>query len=161
MDHIWSPWRMKYIGRQKTPRGCIFCSALKKEDGVDNLIVTRGKLAFVILNRYPYTSGHLMVVPYSHVRTMEELDESSLSEVMVLIRRVIATINSVYKPEGFNIGANLGTVAGAGIANHVHFHVVPRWGGDTNFMTSVSGARVLPEDLSDTYQRLKDAWPKS
>jgi ATP adenylyltransferase len=161
MDHIWSPWRMKYIGRQKTPRGCIFCSALKKEDGADNLIVTRGKLAFVILNRYPYTSGHLMVVPYTHVRTMEELDESSLSEVMILIRRAIATINSVYKPEGFNIGANLGTVAGAGIANHIHFHVVPRWGGDTNFMTSVSGTRVLPEDLGDTYQRLKDAWPKS
>jgi ATP adenylyltransferase len=161
MDHIWSPWRMTYIGRQKTPRGCIFCSALKKKDGADNLIVMRGKLAFVILNRYPYTSGHLMVVPYTHVRTMEELNESSLSEVMILIRRAIATINSVYKPEGFNIGANLGAVAGAGITNHIHFHVVPRWGGDTNFMTSVSGTRVLPEDLSDTYQRLKDAWPKN
>jgi ATP adenylyltransferase len=160
MDHIWSPWRMKYIGRQKAPRGCIFCNALGKVDGVENLIVMRGKLSFVILNRYPYTSGHLMVVPFTHASTMDELDDASLSEVMCLIRQAIAAINSVYKPEGFNIGANLGAVAGAGIANHIHFHVVPRWGGDTNFMTSVSGTRVLPEELCDTFQRIKLAWPK-
>ena len=160
MDHIWSPWRMKYISRQKIPRGCIFCKALKKKDGVDNLIVTRGKLAFVILNRYPYTSGHVMVVPYTHASTMDELDEASLADVMTLIRQSIVAISAVYNPEGYNIGANLGTVAGAGIANHIHFHVVPRWGGDTNFMTAVSGTRVLPDDLCDTYQRLKDAWPK-
>jgi ATP adenylyltransferase len=138
MDHIWSPWRMNYIGRQKAPRGCIFCKAVGKKDGVENLIVMRGKLAFVILNRYPYTSGHVMVVPYAHA----------------------TAINKVYKPEGFNIGANLGAVAGAGITNHIHFHVVPRWGGDTNFMTTVSSSRVLPENLCDTFQRLKDAWPK-
>lgn len=160
MEHIWSPWRMKYISRQKTPRGCIFCNALRKGDGVDNLIVIRGKLAFVILNRYPYTSGHLMVVPNAHASTMDGLDSDSLSEVMALIRQSITAINAVYKPEGYNIGANLGAVAGAGIANHIHFHVVPRWGGDTNFMTSVSATRVLPDDLCNTYQRLKEAWPK-
>jgi len=161
MDHIWSPWRMKYIGRQKTPRGCIFCKAIGRADGVENLIVKRGALAFVILNRYPYTSGHVMVVPYKHASTMEDLDDASLAEVMCLVRQAITAINAVYKPEGFNIGANLGAVAGAGITNHIHFHVVPRWGGDTNFMTSVSGTRVLPEEMCDTYQRLKDAWPKN
>jgi ATP adenylyltransferase len=159
MEHIWSPWRMKYISRQKMPRGCIFCNALKKEDGVDNLIVIRSELAFVILNRYPYTSGHLMVVPNIHASTMEDLDSKSLSEVMELIRQSITAINTVYKPEGYNIGANLGAVAGAGIANHIHFHVVPRWGGDTNFMTSISATRVLPDDLCDTYRRLKEVWP--
>jgi ATP adenylyltransferase len=160
MDHLWSPWRMKYIGRTKKERGCIFCNALKGEDGVDNLIVTRGKHAFVILNRYPYTSGHLMVVPYTHAATLDEVDCDSLAEVMELIRQSVQAINAVYRPEGFNIGANLGAVAGAGVASHIHFHVVPRWGGDTNFMTSVSGTRVLPEELCDTYGRLKAAWPK-
>ncbi|HUV15948.1 MAG TPA: HIT domain-containing protein [Pelolinea sp.] len=160
IDHIWSPWRMKYIGRMKKDKGCIFCSAVSKEDGVDNLIVIRGGKAFVILNRYPYTSGHVMVVPYAHASALDELDNATLMETMALIKQSIAAINAVYKPEGFNVGANLGAVAGAGIANHVHFHVVPRWGGDTNFMTSVGSTRVLPEDLCDTYQRLKDAWTK-
>ncbi len=163
LDHIWSPWRMTYINdakRSKKGKGCIFCNALEKEDGKENLIVLRRKRSFVMLNRYPYTSGHVMVVPFDHVSTLEELDGETMLEIMALIKQSIQAISQVYEPEGFNIGANLGAVAGAGIASHVHFHVVPRWGGDTNFMTAVGGTRVLPEDLCDTLQRLKDAWPK-
>lgn len=159
LGHIWSPWRMTYIGRTKKEPGCIFCNALEKEDGVDNLVILRGQRAFVILNRYPYTSGHLMVVPFAHASTLDELDGETMMECMLLIKQAVKAISEVYKPEGFNIGANLGAVAGAGIANHIHFHVVPRWGGDTNFMTSVGGTRVLPEDLCDTLRRLKEAWP--
>lgn len=159
LGHIWSPWRMTYIGRTKKELGCIFCNALEKEDGVDNLVILRGQRAFVILNRYPYTSGHLMVVPFAHASTLDELDGETMMECMLLIKQAVKAISDVYKPEGFNIGANLGAVAGAGIANHIHFHVVPRWGGDTNFMTSVGGTRVLPEDLCDTLRRLKEAWP--
>lgn len=159
MKHIWSPWRMKYIRDHQAPKGCIFCNAVKLEDGVENLIVKRGRNAFVILNRYPYTSGHIMVVPFLHVGTLGELDQAVTAEIMELIQKSIQVINAVYKPEGYNIGANLGAVAGAGIAEHVHFHVVPRWGGDTNFMTSVGEARVLPEDLCETLARLRDAWP--
>ncbi len=158
MEHIWSPWRMKYIRDHQAPKGCIFCNAVKLQDGVENLIVKRGRNAFVILNRYPYTSGHVMVVPYLHVGTLAELDQAVTTEIMDLIQQSITVINTVYKPEGYNIGANLGAVAGAGIAEHVHFHVVPRWGGDTNFMTSVGEARVLPEDLCETLERLRDAW---
>lgn len=160
MEHIWSPWRMKYIRQHDADADCVFCHAIEKQDGVENLIIHRGEQAFVILNRYPYTSGHVMVVPFAHIGTMDELQDCCIVEIMALIRKSIQAINTVYKPEGYNVGANLGAVAGAGIANHLHFHVVPRWGGDTNFMTSVAGARVLPEDLCDTFQQLKDAWPK-
>lgn len=160
MDHLWSPWRMKYIRQHDPAEQCVFCSALEKEDGVENLILRRGENAFVILNRYPYTSGHVMVVPFAHISTMDELKDCCMSEIMALIRQSIRAINQVYKPEGYNVGVNLGIVAGAGIANHLHFHVVPRWAGDTNFMTSVANARVLPEDLCETLQRLKDAWPE-
>jgi ATP adenylyltransferase len=160
MKHIWSPWRMKYIRDHQAPKGCIFCDALAKEDGVENLIVKRGEKAFVILNRYPYNSGHVMVVPYKHVGTLAELEPDITADVMNLIQQSIAVINEVYKPEGFNLGANLGAVAGAGVACHVHFHVVPRWGGDTNFMSTVGESRVLPEDLCETLARMKAAWPK-
>ena len=160
MDFLWSPWRMKYIKRERTPDTCIFCKAVEHEDSSKNLIVKRGKLSFVILNRYPYTSGHVMVVPYAHVSTMDELEKNTLNEIMALIRESIRAIDEVYKPDGYNLGANLGSAAGAGIAGHMHFHVVPRWEGDTNFMTSVGKTRVLPEDLCETYDHLKDAWPK-
>lgn len=161
MDHIWSPWRMKYIRDPLAPEGCIFCEALKKTDGVENLIIKRGQHAFVILNRYPYTSGHVMVVPYLHVGTLAELPAEVLADILEHIQQSILAINTVYTPEGYNVGANLGAVAGAGIAQHLHFHVVPRWGGDTNFMTTISEARVLPEDLCDTLRQLRDAWPAS
>ena len=160
MDHLWSPWRMKYIRKQNTPKGCVFCDAVQKEDGEDNLIVARGERAFVILNRYPYTSGHIMIVPFDHVDTFERMHEETCTEVMLLIRQGISALDQVYKPDGYNMGANLGASAGAGIKNHIHFHLVPRWNGDTNYMTSIGGTRVLPEDLSETLERLKDAWPK-
>jgi len=151
---------MKYIRRQKTPKGCVFCDALQKEDGESNLIVARGKRAFVILNRYPYTSGHIMIVPLEHIGSFEKMDEETSVEVMRLIRQGITTLDKVYKPDGYNMGANLGASAGAGIANHIHFHLVPRWDGDTNFITSIGETRVLPEDLSETFKQIKDAWPK-
>jgi len=160
-DYIWSPWRMKYIHSAKKEKGCIFCNALEKKDDVEPLIVKRGKHAFVILNRYPYTSGHVMVVPYLHAGTLEELDDGTLMECLSLTKQAVKAISAVYKPEGFNIGANLGAVAGAGVAGHIHLHIVPRWAGDTNFMTSISGVRVLPEELPETLQRLKEAWPTS
>ena len=160
MDHLWSPWRMEYIRDNKTPEGCVFCDAVNKEDGEDNLIVARGSHAFVILNRFPYTSGHIMIVPFDHIGTFEEMDEATCSDVMHLIRLGISSLNHVYSPDGYNMGANLGASAGAGIMNHIHFHLVPRWSGDTNYMTSIGGTRVLPEDLCTTLKRLKDAWPK-
>ncbi|MCD6576925.1 MAG: HIT domain-containing protein [Anaerolineaceae bacterium] len=160
MKHLWSPWRMKYIRRKKAPKGCVFCSAAQQEDSEDNLIVARGEHAFVILNRYPYTSGHIMIVPFDHVDTFNKMDKETCAEIMSLIRQGISVLDHVYQPDGYNMGANLGASAGAGITNHIHFHLVPRWGGDTNYMTSIGNARVLPEDLSETFRRLKDAWPK-
>jgi len=161
MQHIFSPWRMKYIMKPKDrTRGCVFCQVLRMEDGVENLVLYRGKQAFVILNQYPYTSGHVMVVPYAHQPSFENLEPKTLYEIMDLLTQTTRVIREVYKPEGFNIGVNIGSAAGAGIAPHVHFHVVPRWVGDTNFMTTLAETRVLPEDLCDTYQRLKQAWEK-
>ncbi len=163
MDHLWSPWRMKYILNHEPTPGCVFCNAIQQADSAENLIIARGELAFVILNRFPYTSGHLMVVPYEHQPTFEILDPQTHTEIMSLLSRAMGVLREVYQPEGFNIGANIGAVAGAGIASHVHFHVVPRWTGDTNFMSTLGETRVLPETLEDTYQRLYDAWhnPKS
>jgi ATP adenylyltransferase len=158
MEHLWSPWRMKYIEEHGKTEGCIFCEALKEADGTDNLILHRGKLAFVILNLFPYTSGHLMVVPYQHASTVEELDAPTRAEMMELINRAVEVIRAEYHPEGFNIGANIGSVAGAGVEEHVHFHVVPRWKGDTNFMTTIGGSRVLPEELDRTYERISKRW---
>ena len=161
MDHLWSPWRMNYISRGEKPDGCIFCNACACQDGEENLVVRRGKLAFVILNRYPYTSGHIMVVPFAHQPSLVSLDPPTLGEIMQLINEGLHTIENIYRPHGFNVGANIGSMAGAGVADHVHFHVVPRWGGDTNFMTTVGATRVLPEELSQTFHRLKDGWLSS
>lgn len=158
MEHLWSPWRMEYIMRNEAAPGCIFCKALQQEDNLVNLIVTRGKTAFVILNRYPYTSGHIMVVPNAHQPSLELLDAETRGEMMELVSRSLQVMRAVYKPEGFNVGVNIGAAAGAGVTDHVHIHVVPRWAGDTNFMSTLAGARVLPEALDDTYRRLREAW---
>ncbi|HZW05155.1 MAG TPA: HIT domain-containing protein [Anaerolineaceae bacterium] len=158
MRYIWSPWRMKYIMQQDRSPGCVFCRAQQKEDGLDNLIVARGQRAFIILNRYPYTSGHVMVVPNVHLPSYEMLDPETRSEIMELMTAVTGVLREVYHPEGFNVGANIGEAAGAGIAAHVHFHIVPRWGGDTNFMSSVGETRVLPESLAETYERIAAGW---
>jgi ATP adenylyltransferase len=158
MKYIWSPWRMTYIQKHKEVEGCVFCKAQEQPDGSDNLILHRGKRSFVILNRYPYTSGHLMVVPYVHVSTLTELDSETRAEMMELTNRVMSLLSQEYSAEGFNIGINIGEAAGAGITEHVHQHIVPRWTGDTNFMSALGETRVLPERLEDTYQRLKTAW---
>ncbi len=151
---------MAYIEKHKEEEACVFCSAQEKPDGSENLIVYRGQRAFVILNRYPYTSGHLMVVPNIHQPTLEDLRPEIRAEMMELATRCIQVLRSVYQAEGFNLGINIGEPAGAGIADHVHLHVVPRWMGDTNFMSSLGRTRVLPELLQETYKRVKEGWEK-
>jgi ATP adenylyltransferase len=157
MNHIWSPWRMEYIENSKED-GCIFCSAQGKEDSAKNLIAFRGELSYVILNRYPYTSGHLMVVPFEHKANLEELDPPTRAEMMELTTRCITVLRKVYNPEAFNVGVNVGEAAGAGVKEHVHMHIVPRWSGDTNFMSTIGETRVLPESLEDTYQRMRSGF---
>lgn len=148
---------MEYILGEKRD-DCVFCTELDLPDGPDNLIVSRGQLTFVILNRFPYTCGHLMVVPYIHKASLEDLDTATRSEIMENTVHAIKALKKGYQPQGFNLGFNIGEVAGAGVLDHVHFHVVPRWGGDTNFMTTLGDTRVLPESLIGTYQRIKKAW---
>jgi len=158
LEHIWTPWRMKYIQEHNNDEGCVFCLAAESEDGMDNLVFYRGEHAFMILNRYPYTSGHLMCVPYAHVERLHDLTRETRTEMMDLVTKAVQVLQSVYHPEGFNIGLNLGEMAGAGIEQHLHIHIVPRWGGDTNFMSTIGEARILPESLDKTYRRVKIAW---
>ena len=158
MKYLWSPWRMAYIQKHNKEEGCVFCEALSMTDGPDNLILYRGQESFVILNRYPYTSGHLMVVPYKHVSSLEGLEAETRAELMELAAGIMTVLGKEYNAQGFNMGINVGEAAGAGIVEHVHLHVVPRWTGDTNFMSSLGETRVLPETLEETYQRLKKAW---
>jgi ATP adenylyltransferase len=150
---------MSYILEEKQD-GCVFCDALDQEDSCDNLIIHRGQHAFVILNRYPYTNGHLMVVPYKHCAAFEALEPETRAEMMELVNRCVKILGKDYQAQGFNIGANLGSAAGAGIPQHIHFHVVPRWSGDTNFMSAIGETRVVPEALEESYRRIRDAWVK-
>ncbi len=149
---------MDYIQSNKTEDGCVFCWAAAQMDSAENLIVARGERAFVILNRFPYTSGHLMSVPYEHRSSLDLLDAQTRAEMMELTVRCLEVLRIAYNPQGFNIGVNMGASAGAGILDHVHMHVVPRWTGDTNFMSSLAGTRVLPEILEDSYTRIYKAW---
>ena len=158
MRHIWSPWRMKYITQHVRQDGCIFCNALQEKEGPQNLIAASEKNAFIILNRYPYTNGHVMVVPYQHKPELAELDAETRAEMIEIISRLKKVLDDLYHPEGVNIGANVGAAAGAGVAGHVHFHIVPRWRGDSNFMTTVGETRVSPEDLAVTYERSRASW---
>jgi ATP adenylyltransferase len=154
MDHLWSPWRYRYI-TQAPVEGCVFCAKHRAADDREALILHRGRLAFVMLNLYPYTSGHLMVAPYEHVATLESCSEQAYTEMMLLGRRAESILRAEYKPDGLNIGFNIGASAGAGVAGHIHLHVVPRWTGDANFVSTIGETRVIPEDLADTYRRLK------
>ncbi len=155
-QRLWAPWRLAYIERPGPKKGgCIFVDLPAEEDDEKNLILYRGLKAFVILNAYPYTNGHLMIAAYRHTSNMTELEDDELLEVQRLIRDSVRWLERAYRPEGFNIGANLGKAAGAGIEEHLHWHVVPRWVGDTNFMTVTGEARVLAQSLEDSYARLK------
>ena len=146
---------MEYIDKHNKQAGCVFCPAQAQRDSAENLIVLRGSLAYVILNRFPYTSGHLMVIPFAHKPNLEELDAATRAEMMELTSRCTTVLKNIYRPQGFNVGVNIGEAAGAGVLGHVHIHIVPRWNGDTNFMSSVGGTRVLPEALEDTWKRVR------
>ena len=158
MDYLWTPWRYRYVS-QSAPLGeCVFCAAAHANEDRETLIVHRDVRNFVILNRFPYTNGHIMIVPFEHVATLEGLPDETLKEMMLLAREAEKHLRRVYQPDGMNLGMNLGRSAGAGIAGHVHMHVLPRWAGDTNFMSVIGETRVLPEDLAVTWEKLRQAF---
>lgn len=155
MEHIFAPWRKELIeNKSKKEEGCIFCNRASGEPSLDNLVLFKGVHSFVILNKYPYNNGHLMVVPYKHTADLSQLTYDELTDLITNVSKTIDKLKIAYNPQGFNIGMNLGTVAGAGIAEHLHWHIVPRWGGDTNFMPTTCATKVLHEMLEDSYQRL-------
>lgn len=159
MQRLWSPWRSKYIasGVDANAEGCVFCSIAADPDAdASNFVLHRGERAFVLLNLYPYITGHLMVVPYLHTSEFDSVAKEITDEMMDLAKRSQTALRDTYSPAGFNLGMNLGSAAGAGIADHIHIHVLPRWSGDTNFMTTVGESRVIPEALEVTYQKLKE-----
>lgn len=155
MEHLWAPWRMEYILSSKS-EGCIFCDKSAEDQDEANYILLRGECNFVILNSWPYNPGHLMVAPYRHAADLEDLSNEGLWEHSDMVRRCVQGLKRALHPEGFNIGINIGTVAGAGVIGHIHTHIVPRWGGDVNFMSVISDTRVLPEALASTYHKLKE-----
>jgi ATP adenylyltransferase len=160
MDYLWSPWRYRYVSSslpESSPQpGCLFCRVIAESKDQENFVLLRAQRNFVMLNAFPYTSGHLMVAPYAHVATLEAADPADLAEMMTLTRRAESALRRLYKADGVNIGMNIGRSAGAGIAGHIHMHVLPRWHGDVNFITTIAETRVLPEDLAETYKKL---WP--
>ena len=155
MKHIWAPWRIEYIQRGKT-KGCILCDKPGQSSDAQNWILYRGDKNFVIMNAYPYNPGHLMIAPYRHIASLEQLTDDELHEHFEIVSRSIKILKEVFNPAGFNIGINMGKVAGAGIDDHFHTHIVPRWQGDNNFMPVISDVKVVPEALAETYQKLKD-----
>lgn len=157
MDRLWSPWRYRYVSHASPDDACIFCSKPSGDEEA-NLVLHRGVHNFVLLNLYPYTNGHLMVAPYEHVADLESLSGEASAEMMALTQEAVRRLKEVYRPQGVNLGMNLGECAGAGIAGHLHMHVLPRWFGDANFMTTVGETRVLPEDLSETWRKLRAAF---
>jgi ATP adenylyltransferase len=154
MDRLWSPWRLEYVAHGERTPGCIFCEATRASES-SSLIVFKGDTCYVILNLYPYNNGHVMVVPYRHLATFGALSRDEITEMGVLIQRTEAALVEAYQPHGFNIGVNLGKPAGAGVLDHLHVHIVPRWSGDTNFMTVVGEMRVLPENIGASAERLR------
>jgi ATP adenylyltransferase len=157
-EQLWAPWRLEYIGTTDEQKGCVFCRAAAGPDE-DTLVVRRGERAFVLLNKYPYASGHLMVAPFRHVAEFGELEDDEALEVHRLAEQGLGALAVTYQPQGFNLGWNLGRIAGAGVVDHVHLHVVPRWAGDTNFMPVLADVKVLPEHLVESRRQLAAAWP--
>ncbi len=156
-QRIWAPWRLQYVkdAAKDVEAECIFCAKPGDDDDAANLIVHRGERCFVILNLFPYTNGHLMVAPYAHLDSIADLDPPTVAELMALAQRAIAVLEDVYAPHGYNVGFNQGRVAGAGVEHHIHMHVVPRWGGDTNFMPVLGDTRVMPQSLEQSYAELR------
>jgi ATP adenylyltransferase len=161
MKRLWAPWRMEYVGGEQRP-GCLFCRVIEHpEDEDSDLVVWRAEGAIVMLNKFPYNAGHTMVAPLAHMPGLENLDDQQTTNLMRAVRRTIDVLRETMKPEGFNVGANIGPAAGAGIPNHVHLHVVPRWNGDTNFMPVLDDVKVVNEALTQTAAKLREAFAKS
>jgi len=158
MERLWAPWRMQYVGREQRP-GCLFCRVIEQPDDDDaRLVVWRPKGAIVLLNKFPYNPGHAMVAPIAHKASLEDLDDAESADLMSAVRRTFTVLRTVMKPDGLNAGVNVGTAAGAGIPDHVHFHVVPRWNGDTNFMAVIDDVKVVNEALTQTAEKLRQAF---
>ena len=158
MEQLWAPWRLEYIARADEQEGCLFCRAVEGDDEA-GLVLHRGREGFALLNRFPYASGHLMVAPYRHVGEFSELGDGEALEVHRLASQGMGALAQLYGPQGFNLGWNLGRIAGAGVTDHVHLHVVPRWAGDTNFMPVLADVKVLPEHLLESRRKLAETWP--
>jgi ATP adenylyltransferase len=157
MDYLWTPWRYAYVSTAEKATGCVFCDLIKQNDDEKALIVYRGEQCFVILNRFPYTPGHVMIVPYAHLDELRKLPSEAASEMIALAQRLETVLRELYTPDGINLGMNIGKAAGAGIAGHIHMHVLPRWVADANFMSVVGETRVLPETLDVTWARIREA----
>ena len=170
MDYLWTPWRYAYVKSADSTPGCVFCGILQESTSSDadvqaaadrrHFIVHRGRECFVILNSFPYNAGHVMVIPYAHLDELQKLSTSAAHEMMDLAQKVETALRQLYNPDGINLGMNVGKAAGAGVAGHIHMHVLPRWAGDTNFMTVVGETRVLPETLDTTWERMKAAFTR-
>lgn len=154
MERLWTPWRMQYVSGAESKPGCFLCEKPREDRDAENLILYRDPLVYAVLNLYPYNTAHTMIVPYAHTNDFGGLDPDTAAALTALTQRVVRVIAAEYHPDGFNVGMNLGRSAGAGVPDHLHIHVVPRWGGDTNFMTVTSNTKVLPETLERTYARL-------
>jgi ATP adenylyltransferase len=157
---IWAPWRLTYVkdAAKDQEEECIFCAKPAQDDDEANLIVHRGERCFVLLNLFPYTNGHLMIAPFEHLSRLQDLDSETVAEIMLLARRAMTRLEEVYDPHGYNVGFNQGRVAGAGFEHHIHMHVVPRWGGDTNFMPVIADTKVMPQTLEQSYEALRGAF---
>ncbi|MCS6831732.1 MAG: HIT domain-containing protein [Armatimonadota bacterium] len=155
-ERLWAPWRMQYVSSaREQPEECLFCVRAQEPCSAENMVLMRGTHAFVMLNAFPYTNGHLMVAPVRHTADMDELCDEELLDIMRLVRESVNLLRDAYHPDGFNIGVNLGRAAGAGIVDHIHWHIVPRWNGDTNFMPVLADVRVIPDSLENTYTKLR------
>lgn len=157
MERIWAPWRQSYVSNAKSDKSCIFCPDHAGKHDRERLILARSDYSLMMLNRYPYTGGHLMVAPLRHAAELDDLSDGELLDLMHLLRRGRALLKRVASPDGFNVGINLGKAAGAGVEEHLHIHIVPRWNGDSNFMTVVGDVRVIPDGLTEAYERLSAA----
>lgn len=160
MKVLWAPWRMEYILSEEKDESCIFCPGDDRAQDEERLILHVGSLSMVMMNRFPYNNGHLLVAPIKHVKGLEDLSQEETLDILLMVRRSISILKEIMDPEGFNVGLNLGRVAGAGMEEHMHFHIVPRWNGDNNYMTVVGEVRVIPEHINETYGRLRPYFEK-